>query len=150
MGRVLDKEDFTSAARNAVVSFDMWRTLLARNPQPVGQTIVLNRQAWTIVGVMPPGFAPPCSDTGHAAQAWIPLSSTPRAGGDALTVVARLEQGVTIFVAQSQVDSVTSRLPRERGDSRYEHAYLEPVGDSAAAEFQPGCSCSKVLRCLFL
>jgi hypothetical protein len=73
MGRVLNEEDFTSGARNAVVSFDMWRTLLARNPQPVGQTIVLNRQAWTIVGVMPPGFAPPCHDTGHAAQAWIPL-----------------------------------------------------------------------------
>jgi len=138
IGRVLSGEDFTSGARNAVVSFDMWRTLLARNPQPVGQTIVLNRQAWTIVGVMPPGFAPPCYDTGRAAQAWIPLSSTPPASGDALTVVARLEQGVTIAVAQSQVDSVTARLATERGDSRYEHAYLEPVGASAAAELQPG------------
>ena len=46
-GRVLSGEDFTSGARHAVVSFDMWRTLLARNPQPVGQTIVLDRQART-------------------------------------------------------------------------------------------------------
>ena len=75
---------------------------------------------------------------GRAAQAWIPLSSTPPASPDALTVVARLEQGVTIAVAQSQVDSVTARRATERGDSRYQHAYLEPVGASAAAELQPG------------
>ena len=138
MGRVFNEGDFTSGARNAVVSFDMWRTLLARNPQAVGQKIVLNRQAWTIVGVMPPGFAPPCSDTGHAAQAWIPLTSTTSASRDALTVVVRLESTVTLPVAQSQVDSLTSRLATERGDSRYDHAYLEPVGASAAAELQPG------------
>ena len=138
MGRVLSGQKLTSGVRNAVVSFDLWRNVLARNPQPVGQTIVLNRQAWTIVGVMPPGFAPPCYDTGRAAQAWIPLSSTPPASRDPLTVVARLEQGVTISVAQSQVDSVTARLATERGDSRYEHAYLEPLGASAAAELQPG------------
>jgi putative ABC transport system permease protein len=138
MGRALSADDFRSGSSNAVISFEMWRTILAGDPQPVGRTITLNRQPWTIVGVMPPGFAPPCFETGRASLAWIPLLPASQAKSEALAVVARLRSDVELLAAQAQVDGLMPRLAAERGDERYEHAYLEPVGASAAAELGPG------------
>jgi predicted permease len=139
LGRLLTAEDFTSGGRNAVISYTMWRTLFAGDPQAIGQTITLNRQSWTVVGVMPQTFLPSCFDVEGAAQAWIPHVApgipVQRIG---MAIIARLAPGIGIDAAQSQIDTVTSRMAVDTGDGRYQYAYLEPYGASATRELEPG------------
>ena len=139
IGRLLTAEDFAPGVRNAVISARMWRTVFAGDPRVIGKAITLNRQSWTVLGVMPQRFLPSCFDVGGVPQAWIPYDAagTPmqRFG---MAVIARLAPGIGIDAAQSQVDTLTARMAVDSGDRRYQHAYLEPYGASASREVEPG------------
>jgi hypothetical protein len=50
------------------VSYALWRQRFSEDPAIVGQSLVLNGQAYTVVGVMPKAFAYP-----QGAQLWMPL-----------------------------------------------------------------------------
>src|SRR5262245_2008037 len=57
-GRTLTTAD-VGAGRLAVISDTLWRTRFAAAPDTVGRAVRLNGETFTIVGVMPPGFAYP-------------------------------------------------------------------------------------------
>ncbi|MGE5246659.1 MAG: ABC transporter permease [Betaproteobacteria bacterium] len=52
----LPAEDRPGAAREAVLSEQLWRRRYASNPAVVGMAITLNDQPYTVVGVMPDAF----------------------------------------------------------------------------------------------
>src|SRR5437762_508390 len=69
LGRVFrPEEDREGAPRVVVVGDALWRQRLGADPAVVGRTIVLDDEAFTVVGVMPAGFAYP-----KGAQLWTPL-----------------------------------------------------------------------------
>src|ERR1035441_4439183 len=51
-----DAEDSPGGPAVAVLSNRLWRNRLGADPQILGRPIVLNKQPYTVVGVMPPGF----------------------------------------------------------------------------------------------
>jgi len=51
-----------------VLGHALWRERFAGDPSVVGSAVVLDRQPFTVVGVMPEGFAYPAG-----AQLWTPL-----------------------------------------------------------------------------
>ena len=72
LGRVF-RSDESDPGRNReiVLSDSAWRRLFNSDPAVLGKSITIREQAWTIVGVMPRGFAFPFDD--DEAQVWAPM-----------------------------------------------------------------------------
>ena len=84
----------------------------------VGSNIQLNGEAYTVIGVMPPGFEFPfVSDPNFRPQMWKLQGWTPqeRAIRDNHNygVVARLKAGVTLEQARAEMNTISDRLAQQ-------------------------------------
>ena len=59
LGRPFTREDDEAGRLVAVLSDALWERTFARDPAAIGRPILLDRQPFTIVGVMPRGFTFP-------------------------------------------------------------------------------------------
>lgn len=103
------EEDRPGAPRVVMVSHGLWRDRFGSDPGVVGRDIVLDKEHYSIIGVMPSGF----QFLGTDATLWTPaaFSSNELAqGANYLTIVARLARGVTVDRAQSNLDDLAVRL----------------------------------------
>lgn len=115
LGRTfLTEEEIPGSRRVVVVSHRFWTNQLDQEPNVIGRTIALEnngRHVYEIIGVMPEGFRFPNSDV------WISMAHMPlppyRRGGDVMTVVARLKDGVTREEAQAQMNVLQWRIYNE-------------------------------------
>ena len=111
LGRTFRTAD-VGAGRVAVISDALWRTRFGAARDVVGRTVRLNGETYSIVGVMPAGFAYP---EGEMA-AWLPIELRP---GEAaarenryLFTVARLADGVSLGQARDDLARVAADLRR--------------------------------------
>jgi putative ABC transport system permease protein len=110
----LPTEEQFGAHRVAVLSHGLWQRRFGANPQLVGQTINLNNQPHTVVGIAPPDF----QLAGVRAELWTPMAFAPgdrynTRGNHFLNVIARLKPDVTITQAQADMDVITRQLAEE-------------------------------------
>ena len=112
-------EDVGKQEFNAVISYDLWQHKFAADPNVVGKSIVLAKQTYTVIGVMP-------ADAKYAigpCAVWIPIAID-RAlrpmdlHNRDLVIVARLRKGVGVRQAQTQVGMVLSRLAENDPDEK--------------------------------
>jgi putative ABC transport system permease protein len=154
IGRVFNQQEDESHQPIAVISYALWLNRYNRDPQVLGRSILLDRKAYTIIGVMPRSFEFPLQP-GHLnrTQLWVPMSFTPDELSDAAAgfwgyhMVARLKDGVTLQQAAQDADRVARQIMREfpaaisavhiRGD-------VMPLRESSVASVGP------LLRTLFL
>src|ERR1043166_6127393 len=100
--------------RLAVLSYGMWATAFGSDRNIVGRAITLDGQTFTVVGVMPRGFAFPNEDT----QLWVPLGEALRAAPQlefnrhfyAFQSVARLAAGAPLARARADVGAGAQRI----------------------------------------
>ena len=92
----------------AVIGHGLWQSRFAADPAVVGRTIMLERRPFTVVGVMPEGFALP--DRG--VQVWLPWQVSAESPRDQhyLGAIGRLAPGVTIDDAERQLARVAAEL----------------------------------------
>jgi putative ABC transport system permease protein len=117
-GRVVLPEDNQMGRNNvAVLSHGFWQRRLGGDQNVIGQTLTLNGQIHTIVGVMPAGFQFPHEDLVSAGRIdlWTPLAFTPeqiteRRRPYYLNVVARLKAGVTLEEARADLAAIARRM----------------------------------------
>jgi predicted permease len=101
-----------------VISYRLWQTRYGGRPNIVGQTISLNQQPFTVVGVTPPVFQG--TQTGLRTELWVPLLGAGRLIStrnlieqrDAmwLMVLGRLRPGVTAEQGQAELNGLMQRL----------------------------------------
>ena len=102
------EDDRVGAAPVAVISYGLWESRFATNPDVVGTTIRLNRQMFTVVGVAPTGFSGVLMDWIGRPDIWVPMTAQPQLlGTDLLSrrvpwhmVVGRLRNGTSIDQAE--------------------------------------------------
>jgi predicted permease len=124
-----ETEDRDGAPGTLLLSDALWRSLFGGRADAIGRTLMLDGQPFTVIGVMPPGFAFPSRQT----EFWRPLqfwtSDTDRTN-TFLHVVGRLNDGATLAGARTEMDGIAARLaaqfPKENGDMR---AALLPLRD---------------------
>lgn len=153
IGRVLQAEDFEPGVRSAVISYDLWKTLLGRNRDVVGSRIELSRQPFTIVGVMPEAFAPSCFDSAARRQAWIGIGSagTLRSYAPSVAIVTRVSAAEPLSIVQARLDSYAMRRAEETGRSSYAGMFLRKVGVDPDHSGRPGLLVLQTLAaCLLL
>ncbi len=117
-GRNFTPEEY-AAGRNqvAVLSHGTWIERFGADREIVGRVIGLNGQPHTVVGVMPPTFAPRLLSTFSERGIW-----TPKAWGEIeqrirgaryYNAIGRLKPDVTIQQAQSELDGIAERLAQQ-------------------------------------
>jgi len=119
LGRTfLPSEDVAGNERVVVLSNELWRRNFAANPNVINQTIPLNGQQYTIVGVMPPEL----SALYRTVQIWSPLvfSETDRLARDnhKFLVIGRLKSGVTLAQARDNMNAIAQRLEAQYKNGR--------------------------------
>jgi putative ABC transport system permease protein len=114
LGRV-----FTSDEQRVVVLSDaFWQRRFAGDRSVVNQTVTLDNESYTVIGVMPAGFQFPSLLSGESVDIWLPLSYgqdqvASRGGPYFLNVLARLKQGVTVEQSRAQMNALAQRFERE-------------------------------------
>jgi predicted permease len=102
---------FYSRENIAVISHRLWRDRFLSDPAIIGKSIALNGPAFTVVGVMPPGFLYP-NDTDVWHRLTWDLTQHSR-GAHFMESVVRLKPGATIESANAELRALTRRLGRE-------------------------------------
>jgi predicted permease len=112
LGRTFSRDEGESGERVAVLSYDFWQRRFGGDRSALGQKLLLNGAAHTVVGVMPKGFAfAPFWATN--AQLFAPLAISPRTARrdmNSLRVFARLADDATLASARAQMAAITARL----------------------------------------
>jgi predicted permease len=111
-GRTLGPGDAhpPSGATPAILSYAFWHQRFRAAPAVVhGESIVMNRQYFTVVGVMPPSFNGTSVDT--APDVWIPLRAFPALAGVPpqdvdLEIDGRLRPHLTLVEAQAECKTI--------------------------------------------
>ena len=114
----LPGEDVAGREHVVVISDELWRRNFASNPEIINQTIPLNGQKYTIVGVMPREL----SALYRTVQMWSPLvfpeNDRLSRGTHKYLVIGRLKSGVTLAQAREQMNAIAQRLEEQYKDGR--------------------------------
>jgi putative ABC transport system permease protein len=110
-------DDRASAARVVILSDALWKRRFGADPAIIGRSIRLDDDAYTVVGVMPPGFV---AATAPSAVLWTPLQydmSQGRAWGHHLQMIARVRPPFGLDDAAREIDAIArapvSEFPRQ-------------------------------------
>ena len=119
LGRAfLPGEDVSGNDRVVVIGEELWRSNFAASPDIVNQSIPLNGQKYTVVGVMPRDLA----SLYRTVQMWSPLvfSEKDRANRDEhkYQVIGRLKPGVSLAQAREQMNGIAARLEQQYHNGR--------------------------------
>ena len=118
-------EDHVGGPALAILSNSLWRKALHADRSVIGQKITLRGEAYTVAGVMPPGF-----ETSKPVDLWTPLhpSTTGEGGGSNYELIARLRTSVSWAQANTELESI--------GQSVISEWHLKP-GQSARLDLMP-------------
>jgi len=117
-----NEEDAPGKDRVVVISHGFWQRRLANNPNIVGQTIQINGEAHTVLGVMPETFGFPA----RGLEVWKPMAleaAKHNRGSSFLQTVARLKPGVNIEQARAEAASVAQQILRDNASTMRDLAF---------------------------
>lgn len=100
----------TSAGAPVILSYRLWERWFEKDPNVIGQSLRLDRESATVIGVMPPGF--------HFAQERTQLWAAAPSNSPApnARVVARMKSGIGIEQARVAMEAIAARRAQESPD----------------------------------
>ena len=117
IGRTFTREEELANARLVVLSHGLWQQRYGGKPDVLGRTISIDREPFTVIGVMGPAFEPVYA----VSEFWTPLDIH---GGRVILpnatfvqTVARLAPGATVEKVTSELDRVLARAREESLDN---------------------------------
>jgi putative ABC transport system permease protein len=117
------EEGLEGAPDVVIISYGYWQRRFGGSPEAVGSTLIVDGDPYTIVGVMPAGFR-----IGFDAEFWLPMRPdspfTQYRRWHNWLLVGRLEAGVDLEGAQSEVDVISAQLEAQYPDSNTGKALL--------------------------
>ena len=131
VGRTFREDEELAEAHLILLTDRLWRSLFSADPSIVGRKIFLNEEPYTVIGLMPPGFEYPMDRV--VPDAFIPLSHKDyccaRLGSQ--SAVARIRPGVTLPVAQAELEAAAAGLAAEfPATNRGRSAGLQPLAEA--------------------
>ncbi len=144
LGRTFSlEEDQPGAAGVAVLSFPFWQRRFGGRDSVLGETVRIEGEAFEIIGVMKPGMLYPGDfrDTAfwlpigrNAGEAWGWSFETP--GG--ISVTGRLEDGVDLTTARSDMDRIAAELATERPETHQGRGiFMQPILERSFGQLRP-------------
>lgn len=137
LGRVIGPDDDKLGSPYVVVlSNALWRKQFGGDPGIVGKTIPLSGNVYTIIGVMPAGFAAPSTNT----ESWTPVHvsnalAAKFRGVHFLRTYARLAPGVTVAQVRAEMQLVDKNLAAQYpAENKARNTVLIPLHESVVGE----------------
>lgn len=124
-GRLLQPSDDGAAGASpyAVLSYEYWQSRFAGSESIVGSSIRINRLAYTVLGVAPPGFYG--TEVFYRPAIWVPMAMQAQIEiGNAWLesrntmntwVIGRLAPGVSVAQAEANLSAIERQLAEEAG-----------------------------------
>src|SRR5262245_49056471 len=146
MGRTFTQDEEDRHEHLAVVSDEFWHRRLAARPEAIGETLIINGLAYTVVGILPPRFSLPIARPGggsHRAQLWIPTDPAPferdpRSPVFNYSVVGRLTPGVSASQAADELARLQQQLATMSLSGRVVPVSVWPLRDQVASNYRLG------------
>lgn len=126
MGRTFQEQEGQPGHDGVVlIGETLWHRQFGSDPQILGKVLTMNGQQFAVIGVLPAWFEFPF----QGVEIWKPLAFSnadlANRSNYLLQVVGRLEHGITLAQARSEMESITKRL---------EHDYPDDEGVSASLQ----------------
>lgn len=123
-----------------LLSHGFWRRRFGSDPAIVGQSITLNNEATTVVGVLPPSF-----DFGSVFSPGsridlllpFPICEETNRWGNTLVVVGRLKPGVTVQNAQAEFDVIAPQVQQQHPERNTNGAVLSSLQERISGRLRP-------------
>ncbi len=113
LGRLFITQDEQNEQGHLVVLSDsFWRTRLGATPNIVGQTIQLDKQSYTIIGVAAPKFSFP-TKTLAWTPIFVPVSERTNPTSFFYQVISKLRPGATVEQARAQLKTIADRIAQD-------------------------------------
>jgi putative ABC transport system permease protein len=143
LGRLFTEADARpNAAAVVAISDEMWRRDYGSNPSVIGQTLSIDRQPHTIVGVLPPGFR--FRGPADVYRLLEPLAANDFRGmrerGNHTNLFAdgRLKSSVTLAQARAEMDTIAASLARQYPTTNSGNgALVSSLADVVVASYRP-------------
>jgi hypothetical protein len=132
-GRTFAPEEDVPGQRVAILSYELWQRRYGGEANVVGKTIELDRQPYSIIGIMSRDFRFPLPgppENGSPAALWVPAAFTPAelqgwGGSYFFGAVGRLRPGVTLNQARSEAEALSRAIV-----ARYPSAIADAIRDA--------------------
>jgi putative ABC transport system permease protein len=116
----LPEEEQEGNHRVAILLESFWRSRFKADPSLLHRTIVIDRQNYQVVGIVPEWFRAPFGPSSFGAQPFeifrpLVLSQEERSrltGNHNYAAVVRVRQGASVDQAVAEMDAVLARIPR--------------------------------------
>lgn len=118
----LASEDVVNGPKVVILSHGLWQRRFGARPDLLGKTIQIDAEPWQVVGVLPAGFKLYLPPDAHRLKDKNPdlwkLTQRDFSAGQRdsnyLTVLGRLQPGITLAQAQAEMEGITSQLRAEQ------------------------------------
>jgi len=138
----LPEEGQPGRDHEVILSYGIWRRVFAANPKIVGTTIRIDGAPYSVVGIMPEGFAYPSE-----AEIWGPLAFGPddlsenNRGNHGLEVLGRIKPGLSLAQVQSDMDRVSRTMIEQHASYPYSKfnfgIILHPLLEETVGDVKP-------------
>jgi macrolide transport system ATP-binding/permease protein len=132
-------EDRPGQPKIAILSYGTWMKRFGGRRDLIGESISLTGEAYTVVGVLPRGFAfaPRAS-----AELWVPLldktGCEKRRSCHNLDGVGRLRDGVTVQAASADMNTIAAQLALQYpGSNKGQSASVFPLSEVVVGKLRP-------------
>jgi macrolide transport system ATP-binding/permease protein len=132
-------EDLASGPNVALLTYATWQKRFAANPAIVGQSLTLDGNATTIIGVLPREFHFAPVEPAEIFTAFHAVGECDlRRSCHAMFGLARLKDGIGYAAAVADLESIAARLEQQYPDSNREQgAVLRPLDEAISGNIRP-------------
>jgi putative ABC transport system permease protein len=117
LGRTfVDGEDHTGKNHVAVLTYGFWQRAFGGRSDVLNQTLTLDNQPYTVIGVMPPSFNFSSRADLYSALA-IDGKEMQKRGTHSYLAIGRMKPGVTAEAAEADLAAIARRLEQQFPDS---------------------------------
>jgi putative ABC transport system permease protein len=140
----VEEEDRENGPRAVILGNELWQRRFGGDPHVLGNALNFDGNSYTVIGIMPPGFAFPKFP--KPAEVWVALSRDPdptmarkyARGANYLGVLARLKDGVSVPQVQSEIDTIASRLREQYPHENAQKGFVAiPLQQQASRDLRP-------------
>ena len=108
-------DDQPGATPVAVISYGLWQRRFGGQSSLIGQTITINGNSYTVIGIAPASFQFP-----RRIELWKPAildEQKAQRGSNYLKIIARLKNGVSRSQAEAQMNQIAAALAQQYPDN---------------------------------
>jgi predicted permease len=134
----------TAPLGRAILSHSFWQRRFGGSRDVLGERLVLDGNAFTVIGVLPAGFhyeGEPLAGSAADVDVYLPLAANPLTTGGrglrCLKLIGRLRDGVTVQQANDEVRRIGDALSAEYAASNRGYAMsAQPLGGQVTGRFR--------------